>query len=133
MNIFIDTSAFLAVLDESDINHAAAKTFWKKLISEGDVLLCHNYILVETSALVLRRLGIEAIRVFEQDIIPILRTIWVNKEVHTAAVGAHLVADRRTLSLVDCVSFEIMRRIGVHKAFAFDRHFQDYGFDLNPI
>ncbi|MGD9347536.1 MAG: PIN domain-containing protein [Candidatus Aminicenantes bacterium] len=132
MNIFIDTSAFLAVLDENDSNHSAAKTFWKKIISEGDVLLCHNYILVETSALVLRRLGMEAIRVFEQDIIPILRIIWVTKEIHSAAVSAHLVADRRPLSLVDCVSFEVMRRIGVNKVFASDRHFQDYGFDLNP-
>ena len=132
MNIFVDTSALLAVLDGSDANHPAAKTFWEKIISGEDVLLCHNYILVETSALVLRRLGMKALRVFEQDIIPILRVIWVTEEVHSAAVGAHLVADRHNLSLVDCVSFEIMRRTGVQKAFAFDRHFRDYGFDLNP-
>jgi predicted nucleic acid-binding protein len=74
----------------------------------------------------------EAVRVFEQDVMPILRIIWVTEEIHTAAVSAHLVADRRSLSLVDCVSFEIMRRTGVQKAFAFDRHFLDYGFDLNP-
>jgi predicted nucleic acid-binding protein len=132
MNIFIDTSAFLAVLDGSDNNHPEAKTFWKKIISEGDVLLCHNYILVETSALVLRRLGMDALRVFEQDIMPILCIIWVTKEIHSAAVSARLVADRRTLSLVDCVSFEIMRRTGVYKAFAFDRHFREFGFDHNP-
>ena len=132
MNIFVDTSAFLAVLDECDSNHSAAKTFWEKIINEGDLLLCHNYILVETSALVLQRLGIEAIRVFEQDILPILQVIWITKEVHNAGVSAHLVASRRTLSLVDCVSFEVMRRTGVQKAFAFDRHFRDYGFDLKP-
>ena len=132
MSIFVDTSAFLAVLDASDLNHPKAKTFWEKIITEGEVLLCHNYILVETSALVLRRLGMEALRIFEQDIIPILRIIWITEELHSAAVSAHLVADRRTLSLVDCASFEIMRRTGVHRAFAFDRHFRDYGFDLNP-
>jgi predicted nucleic acid-binding protein len=132
MSIFVDTSAFLAVLDENDVNHTKAKTFWKNIISEGDVLLCHNYILMETSALVLRRLGMEALRIFEQDIMPILRLIWVTKEIHSAAVSAHLVADRRSLSLVDCISFEIMRRTGVYKAFTFDRHFRDYGFNLNP-
>ncbi len=132
MNIFVDTSAFLAVLDESDTNHRVAKPLWNKIISGGDVLLCHNYILVETSALVFRRLGMEAVRVFEQDIMPILRIIWVTKEVHYAAVSAHLVADRCNLSLVDCVSFEVMRRTGVQKAFAFDHHFRDYGYDLNP-
>ena len=93
-------------------------------------MLCHNYILVETSALVLRRLGMEAVYIFEQDIAPILRIIWVTKEIHSAAVSAHLMADRRTLSLVDCVSFEVMRRAGIRKAFAFDRHFQDYGYDI---
>ncbi len=132
MNIFVDTSAFLAVLDRSDKNHKAAKSFWARIISGGDVLLCHNYILVETSALIHRRFGMEAVHVFEQDIIPILRIIWVTKEVHSAAVSAHLMADRRTLSLVDCVSFEVMRRAGVRKAFAFDRHFQDYGYKICP-
>jgi predicted nucleic acid-binding protein len=133
MNIFVDTSAFLAVLDGSDKNHKAAKPFWERIISRGDVLLCHNCILVETSALILRRFGMEAVRVFEQDIIPILRIFWVTKEVHSAAVSAHLMAGRRTLSLVDCVSFEVMRRTGVRKAFAFDRHFRDYGYENNPF
>jgi len=132
MNIFVDTSAFLAVLDGSDSHHKAAKSFWTKIIEAGDVLVCHNYILVETSALVSRRLGMEAVRVFEQDIIPILHIIWVTKEVHFAAVGAQLIADRGSLSLVDCVSFEVMRRTGVQKAFAFDRHFRDYGYELYP-
>jgi predicted nucleic acid-binding protein len=132
MNIFIDTSAFLAVLDGSDSHHKAAKPFWIKIVEAGDVLLCHNYILVETSALISRRLGMEAIRVFEQDIMPILNIVWVTKEVHFSATGAQLIADQSTLSMVDCVSFEVMRRTGVQRAFAFDRHFRDYGYELFP-
>jgi predicted nucleic acid-binding protein len=132
VNIFVDTSAFLAVLDENDKKHKAAKPFWKRIISEEDVLLCHNYILIETSTILLRRFGMEAVRVFEQDIFPILSIIWVTENVHSAAVSAHLMAVRRTLSLVDCVSFEVMRRTGVRKAFAFDRHFKDYGYEIYP-
>ena len=108
MNVFVDTSAFLAVLDGSEKKHAAARQFWERIINGGDVLLCHNYI------------------------IPILHIIWVTREVHFAAVSAHIMADRRTLSLVDCVSFEVMRRTGIRKAFAFDRHFRDYGYEINP-
>jgi len=130
MIIFIDTSAFLAVLDAGDANHAAAKALWEKMIVAGDVLLCHNYILVETSALASRRLGIEAVSVFERDIVPILRVEWVTRDIHNAAAGAHLVAARRTLSLVDCVSFEVMRRAGIRMAFAFDRHFRESGYEL---
>jgi predicted nucleic acid-binding protein len=130
MNILVDTSAFLAVLDGSDHNHTKAAPYWEKIIKSGDVFVCHNYILVETSAIILRRFGMEAVRVFEQDIYPILRILWITKEVHSAAVSAHLMAGRRTLSLVDCVSFEVMRRTGVRKAFAFDRHFRDYGYEI---
>jgi predicted nucleic acid-binding protein len=132
MNVFVDTSAFLAVLDESDKNHSRAATYWEKIIKSSDVLLCHNYILVETSALILRRFGMEAVRVFEQDIYPILHILWITESVHSAAVSAHLMADKRALSLVDCVSFEIMRRTGIRKVFAFDHHFKDYGYELNP-
>lgn len=130
MNIFVDASAFLAVLDAGDANHAQAKAIWEKTVAAGDELVCHNYILVESSAVILRRLGLEAVRVFEQDIVPVLRLVWVTREVHEAAASAHLLASRRTLSLVDCVSFEIIRRTGIRSAFAFDRHFQEYGYEL---
>ena len=132
MNVFIDTSALLAVLDADDINHPAAKPFWERIVAAGDTLISHNYILVEASALSLRRLGLEALRVLEGDIVPILRLVWVTREIHNAAAGAHLVAGRRSLSLVDCVSFEVMRRAGIRTAFAFDRHFQEYGHKILP-
>jgi len=129
MLIFVDTSAFLAVLDADDLNHAAAAPTWEKIVGAGDILVCHNCILVETSALVMRRLGIEALRVFERDIVPVLHVEWIAREVHAAGVGAHLVAARRGLSLVDCISFEVMRRAGIRTAFAFDSHFREYGYE----
>jgi predicted nucleic acid-binding protein len=129
MNIFVDTSALLAVLNAADAHHAAAKTLWEKIITAGDVLLCHNYILVETSALASRRLGVEAVRAFERDVVPLLRVEWITRDIHDAAVGSHLAAARRGLSLVDCVSFEVMRRTGIETAFAFDGHFREYGYE----
>jgi len=132
MNVFVDTSALLAVLDADDANHRAAKRVWESRLSADDTLLSHNYVLVEASALVLRRLGLEALRVLESDIVPILRVIWVTRDIHAAAASAHLLAARRSLSLVDCASFEIMRRTGIRTAFAFDRHFREYGYELLP-
>lgn len=132
MNLFIDTSALLAVLDADDSNHLAARPFWESIVSAGETLVSHNYVLVETSALALRRLGLEAVRVLEGDIVPILRVVWVTREIHNAAAGAQLAAAQRTLSLVGCTSFEIMRRAGIRSAFTFDRHFQEHGYDKLP-
>ena len=130
MNVFVDTSALLAVLDRSDERHAAAKRIWEELLNGAHTLVCHNYVLAETSAVLTRRIGMEAARVFERDVRPVLHLIWVTREIHEAAVGVQLTAGRRALSLVDCVSFEVMRRRGLREAFAYDRHFRDQGFVL---
>ncbi|MDP2661720.1 MAG: hypothetical protein Q8R28_13415 [Dehalococcoidia bacterium] len=71
-------------------------------------------------------------RDFQTQFVPLLRVHWVNESVHKLAVAALLTAGRRNLSLVDCVSFETMRRLGLDKAFAFDAHFAEQGFNCVP-
>ena len=51
---------------------------------------------------------------------------------HRAATSAFLAAGRRSQSLVDWVSFELMRRRGIDTAFAFDRDFVAEGFQTIP-
>jgi predicted nucleic acid-binding protein len=43
-----------------------------------------------------------------------------------------LTASKRNLSLVDCVSFEIMRALGIKTVFAFDPHFAEQGYRCIP-
>ena len=130
MNIFIDTSAFFAVLDKRDKDHSAADRIWQRIITTGDTLLCHNYVLVEISALLQHRLGLEAVRTFEEDFVPLLNVLWIDEQTHRSAVSALLAASRRRLSLVDCASFEVMRAAGIKTAFVFDSDFKARGFDV---
>ena len=130
--IFIDTSAFLAILDADDDFHAEAKAAWKDIVSSGALIFTSNYVLVETCALVQNRLGMKAIKVFNEDIVPLLSIRWADAVIHCAAMGALLAAGRKKLSLVDCVSFEVMRCSAIKCAFTFDRHFKEQGFDCVP-
>ena len=132
MSVFVDTSAFFAVLDADDENHVAARQMWEDLLTQEAVLVCSNYVLVETLALVQRRLGIPAVRVFQEDIMPVLNVEWVDESLHQVGIASVLAAARRRLSLVDCVSFEIMRRLGIKTAFVFDHHFEEQGFECLP-
>jgi predicted nucleic acid-binding protein len=59
---------------------------------------------------------------------PVLTVDWVAAQDHDKGMGALLAADRRKLSLVDCISFDAMRRRGLRLAFAFDSHFHEQGF-----
>ena len=78
------------------------------------------------------RIGIDAVRVLTSDVLPVLDVSWVDEGTHRSAHHALLVAGRRELSLVDCVSFETMRRLHLHTAFCFDAHFAEQGLRVLP-
>lgn len=130
MNCFIDTSAFLAVLGKDDRNHVRARAAWGDLLEQRAPLVTSSYVLTETFAILQHRMGLDAIRVFHNDVYPILTIEWVSDVLHEKGVGAVLAARRKDLSLVDCVSFEVMRQRGIRKAFAFDSHFKEQGFEM---
>ena len=129
MSAFVDTSALLAVLHASDKNHGRAARTWKGLLERDEELVCTNYVLLETLALLQARFGLAAVRDLVENVVPLLRVAWIDEEIHAAAVTALLTANRRLLSLVDCVSFATMRRLGIVRAFEFDRHFGEQGFE----
>ncbi len=133
MNCFVDTSAFLAFLDRDDANHSNAAEIWKVLLSGSALLVTTNYVLVEILALAQNRLGLKAVRAFQGSIEPVLTVHWADSGLHEAAVAGLLSQSRRRMSLVDCVSFEFMRRAGITQYFAFDRHFREQGFDAAAI
>jgi predicted nucleic acid-binding protein len=129
MVVFIDTSAFYALMDLSDSGHISAKKTWEKLLGSPIRLITSNYVILETIALLQHRLGLPAVDVFQKDILPVVYTEWVHEKDHHTALNALLTAGRKKLSLVDCVSFEIMRRLNIRKCFALDRHFREQGFE----
>ena len=132
MSLFVDTSAILAIIDADQSGHRDVVHAFDAAIDEGNPLYTSNYVLVETFALVQRRLGLAASRDLASAFVPLLNTLWVDEAVHETALSALLAAGRRSLSLVDCTSFEIMRRHGLTQVVALDRDFSRQGFRVVP-
>ena len=132
MRLFVDTSALLAFLDAGQPRHAEVVDAWRRAIAGRDILVTSNYVLVETFALVQRRLGLDALRELAGDLVPLLQPLWVDEELHAAAAAALFTVGRRKLSLVDCTSFELMRRHGITGALCLDADFAHQGFQLLP-
>jgi len=130
MITFLDTSFIFAVLDSDDKHHARADASWQKLLNSDDTLLTHNYVLVETMALVQARLGMTAMTALVEDLLPVVSVRWVDEVTHKAALASFLTANRRQLSYVDCVSFQVMRDTGIKAALTLDAHFKQQGFRL---
>lgn len=131
MTVFVDTSALLPQLSRTDEYHERAVKTFEDLVRR-ERLLTHSYVLVETTALVQSRLGLDATRALLTDIAAVLEVRWVDEKLHAAATTALLAAARRETSLVDWTSFELMRREGIEVAFAFDKDFLRQGFKLLP-
>ena len=132
MTFFVDTSALLAFLDADQPRHSEAVEAWRKALNDRDRLVTSNYVLVETFALVQRRLGLDALRDLASDFLPLIEPLWVDEALHAAATAALFTAGRRKLSLVDCTSFEIMRRHGIADALSLDADFAHQGFRVLP-
>lgn len=130
MYIFADTSAFYALVDKSDQFHETATESLTKILQNEIPLFTSNYIIVETISLLQRRIGMDAVKVFINQIIPTLKVEWINFRIHQKTMSKFLRINRRKLSFVDCSSFVIMEENHVEQAFANDKHFEDNGFRL---
>ena len=130
--IYVDTSAFFAVIHSTDDQHERAFQTWQNLIGDNERLMCNNYVLVESIALIQHRVGMEALAILHNEIIPYMEVEWLDESLHNAIVNIALSAKRRKLSLVDLSSFDTMRRHKITTAFTFDNHFREQGFDVIP-
>jgi len=128
--VFIDTSAFYALMDRSDKYHQSASKLWAHFLEKDYFLKTSNYVTVETLALLQNRLGFEAADLWSRDVLGIVETIWIDEVIHNLAFEIWLSLGRRKLSLVDCASFVIMRQNKMEKVFGFDKHFTDQGFEV---
>ena len=133
MIIFVDTSGLFALLVQNDHMHIRAKQNFLCFAQHGAQLLTSSFVLVETAALLQRRVGLSAVHDFQSKIIPLLEIVWVNGDWYTRAIQRLFAVNSRNLSLVDCLSFEIMESREITHAFSFDKHFPENGFAIDSF
>ena len=127
--IFVDTSAWYALVNRKDPDHVQTK----RLIEQsGGRLVTSNYVFDETITLCLRRLGHSAaVRVGtalrDRDVVHLVRA---SADDEARAWKLFRARPDKQYSYTDCVSFEMMKRLGVAKAAALDDDFRREGFEV---
>lgn len=126
--VLVDTSAVFALLDRSDVNHVATLETLGRLRRRRTEPLLTNFIVAESHALALGRLSAELARRW------LLTNVWpierVAEDDESKAVTIIARYADKSFSYTDATSFAVMERLGIRTAFAFDPHFQQYGFQL---
>jgi len=130
--VFLDTSGLYAVFDGDDAGHPTAARVWDELLRSDVALHMSSYVLVELTALLQRRLGVQAVDALATYVLPWVHVSWVDESLHAQALAGLLAAGRRDLTLVDCAGFALMRKLGLRRAFTLDGHFAEQGFTVLP-
>ncbi len=123
---FVDTSANFALVDQRDANHHTAVTIATGLANQRWRLFTTNYIVAETHALLLARLGRDAALTFLQEIgHATIRATAADESRAREIIEQYADKD---FSLADAISFSVMERYNIRSAFTFDQDFAQYGF-----
>jgi uncharacterized protein len=134
MTFFVDTSAWFALNDRSDQHHGVAVAFLERWRDEPVRFVTSDYVADETATLLAGRVG-------HDQAVAFLDYLRKGKNVVFELTSDRVFGEAESLfrrrgdkfwSFTDCVSFVHMDRLGLGDAFAFDRHFFQYGKNCHP-
>jgi predicted nucleic acid-binding protein len=132
VDVFVDTSGFLALWDQADEHHRAAVRLQNDLAREHRRFLTTDYILDEAATLLRMRhshaAAIDFLDATQRS--QALRLVWVDPERFSAASSWFRRYADKDWSFTDCVSFVVMHELKMGDAFTTDHHFAQAGFTV---
>jgi predicted nucleic acid-binding protein len=132
---FVDTSFFVALLDPQDENHTRAVEAFEGFqnLRLNDQLLTTNNVVLETITVARYEAG-HALAVKAGELLygeKLARLHRTSAEEEEAAFDYLRKYEDKEYSAVDCLSFVVMEKLGIHEALAFDSDF-GHRFVMRP-
>ncbi len=125
--IFIDTAYIIARVNKRDQYHAEAEALAYRYT--GRQFIVTDGVLLETGNALARHYRAAAIRLIDQFLVsPKVEVVYTTPNLFVAAFALYKQMDDKQWSLVDCVSFVVMRERGLTEALTPDHHFTQAGF-----
>jgi len=125
--VFVDTSAFYALLDRADQYHDVVQTIYGGLARDRRDLVTTNFVLLELHSLITNRMSAQVatsalFRIDAGETIIVRGT--EDDEAHARDILRQYTD--KGFSLLDATSFAVMERLGIDTALSFDKHFAQY-------
>ena len=129
-SIFVDTGAWFALADEDDAHHKDAASIFPSLLQSYKELVTSNLVVAESYILILKGLGHNAAVDFLDHMngSPRIKRLHATFDIEKEAEEILKRYIDQDFSYTDAVSFSIMNKFKIKKAFTYDKHFQIMGF-----
>lgn len=127
--IFVDTSAWVALMDSADKYHLQAISKLKMIMQKRWQLTTSSDVLDETYTLLFINTGYSQVLQFKQKLngllsINLLKLAWITPEISEQAWQIFVQFNRdKEWSFTDCTSFAVMQNDDIDTVFTFDHHF----------
>ena len=134
--VFVDTSALYAFVNNRDTHHARASQAVAKVATAGRWLVITDYVIAETVNLASVRGGeFVTRRILDlMDQSAGIRIEWIGAARFELAKAFFRKHADHGYSFTDCTSFVVMRELRVQDVLTTDRHFTEAGFrSLLPV
>ena len=128
-SVVIDTSAFYAIVSDDDRFHNSAIETYNALTDQNVELWTSSYALIETIALVHRRLGFQVLAQLLGIIESNVKVHFIEDSIHSMAIREFISTEGRGLSLVDW-TVVLVARIKSAYLFTFDRRMANIGANV---
>ena len=138
MQVFVDTSAYIASLYKKDSNHRRALKISQELFNHGADFITSNIVIYEVytvlSLKVDKKIAIAFHRKIKEEKLPIF---YMNETIEEEAWKIFEEEKSKNVSFFDCTSFAIIKKLNLKSVFSFDRHFEKFckreGINFNSI
>jgi predicted nucleic acid-binding protein len=134
MTLFVDSSGWIGLFGTGDKYHLHAARAFRRLETRPHRLITSDYIIDETLTHLLVTYGHHIALRFGRWVLsaPFVDKFRIDEAIWQAAWEMFQSYDDKQWAFTDCTSFVLMRQHNLNRAFAFDRHFEQAGFQLWP-
>jgi uncharacterized protein len=131
MRLFVDTSAWLALNNKNDQYHDEAVSKITKVRQQKILLVTSEYVFDESVTIIRYRISHRAAVAFGDALINsnVASIEDITDEERLKAWVLFKKYRDKDLSFTDCTSFALMVKLKLQKAFSFDNHFKQVGFE----
>jgi uncharacterized protein len=126
--VFLDTVGMIAVWDDTDQWHAAARAAYGALLAQGQRLVTTSFVLCECGNAAARRPYRSDVNELRKFLIQEQLLVDPTPAEMEEAWAAYDQGEAGEAGIVDQISFQVMRRLRVIEALTNDQHFRAAGF-----
>jgi len=135
--VFIDTSAWVAVINQKDDNYKSARKYFEKLLELNSRLVTNSLIIDDTLLYLKSNFGNTFAKQFlsvidESSMSVNLRVDWISRRIRRNALDGFLKSSNNDLQIKHFYIYESIKRKKVDIVFSYDKRLKHFDFPVMP-